>query len=149
MFFGLLSCLTALLGMLTVGPPVTIAGEVRDSSGAVVHNAEVLLTTPGLSVVAAARTEASGHFTIMAPARGHYLLIVRAPAFGEARQAVTVDDSPPERLSVVLQIGALQEEVTVSAIREQVDSLRLAAQPVNLVSAEEIAERVKTVVAQA
>jgi outer membrane receptor protein involved in Fe transport len=147
--FGLVPCLTALLVTLTVEASITIAGDVRDSSGAAVHNAEVLLTTPGMSVVASARSDASGQFAIAAPARGRYLLIVRAAAFSEARQVVAVDDSPPERLSVVLHVGGFEEEVTVSAIRDQVDSLRLAAQPVNVISAEDIAKRVKTVVAQA
>ena len=86
---------------------------------------------------------------MVAPATGRYLLVVRAQVFGESRQLVTVGDSSPERLNVVLHTGGFQEEVTVSAVREQVDSLRLTAQPVNIVTAEEVAKRVNTVVAQA
>ena len=149
MHFGLLPCLTVLLGMMTVGAAGNITGNVRDSSGAAVHNAEVLLATPGMAVVATARSDADGRFTIVAPVTGRYLLIVRAPAFGESRQAVTVDGSSSDPVSIVLQIGGFEEEVTVSAIRDQVDSLRVAAQPVNVITAEEIAERVQTVVAQA
>ncbi len=149
MHFGLLPCLSMLLGMMTVGAAGNITGNVRDSSGAAVHNAEVLLATPGMAVVATARSDAEGRFTIVAPVAGRYLLIVRAPAFGESRQALTVDGSSSDPVSIVLQIGGLEEEVTVSAIRDQVDSLRVAAQPVNVITAEEIAERVQTVVAQA
>ena len=149
MHFGLLPCLTVLLGMMTVGAAGNITGNVRDSSGAAVHNAEVLLATPGMAVVATARSDADGRFTIVAPVTGRYLLIVRAPAFGESRQAVTVDGSSSDPVSIVLQIGGFEEEVTVSAIRDHVDSLRVAAQPVNVITAEEIAERVQTVVAQA
>ena len=149
MHFGLFPCLTVLLGMMTVGAAGNITGNVRDSSGAAVHNAEVLLATPGMAVVATARSDADGRFTIVAPVPGRYLLIVRAPAFGEFRQAVTVDGSSSDPISIVLQIGGFEEEVTVSAIRDHVDSLRVAAQPVNVITAEEIAERVQTVVAQA
>ena len=49
----------------------------------------------------------------------------------------------------MLQVGPLKEEVTVAAARDSVDTLRLAAQPVAVISADEIATRVKTVVAQA
>jgi outer membrane receptor for ferrienterochelin and colicin len=149
MSFALLPCVTALLATLSGQASIMIAGDVRDSSGAAVHNAEVLLTTPGLSVIATSRSDTSGRFTIAAAASGRYLLLVRAPGFGEARQAVRVDDSSHARLSIVLHVGGFQDEVTVSASREQVDALRLAAQPVNVITAEEIVERVKTVVAQA
>lgn len=132
-----------------VSASIEVRGAVRDASGAAIENAEVLLTTAGLTVVATTRSKASGEFTIAAPAPGSYLLIVRAPAFGETRVPVAVGIDPPAALDVVLQVGALAEEVTVSATRESVDSLRLAAQPVSIVTPEEISERVKTVVAQA
>ena len=149
MQFGVMPCLTALLAVLAVAAAGSITGTVRDSSGASVHNAEVLLTTAGLSVVASTRSDVDGRFTIAAPPPGRYVLIVRAAAFGESRQVVIVSDTAPEPVTVVLQIAGFQEEVTVSALRDRVDSLRFAAQPVNVIGAEEIAERVKTVVAQA
>jgi hemoglobin/transferrin/lactoferrin receptor protein len=129
--------------------PIEIRGAVADVSGTAIGKAEILLTTAGLTVVATTRSAASGQFTIAAPAPGGYLLIVRAPAFGETRLPVTVGIDPPAPIDVVLQVGALTEEITVSAARDNVDPLRLAAQPVSIVTPEEIAERVKTVVAQA
>ena len=129
--------------------PIEIRGTVRDVSGAAIDKAEVLLTTAGLTVLATTRSSASGQFTISAPAPGSYLLIVRAAAFGESRTALNVGAEPPASVDVVLQVGALAEEVTVSATRESVDSLRIAAQPVSVVTPEEIGERVKTAVAQA
>lgn len=128
---------------------IDVAGVVRDQSGAPIGSAEVILMTPELTVVATARTAPDGRFTIAAPASGSYLVIARAPAFGEVRQALTIAGTPPALLELVLQVGALQEEVTVAASRESVEALRLASQPVSVITAEEIAERVKTVVAQA
>ena len=128
---------------------IEIRGTVRDASGAAIDKAEVLLTSAGLTVLSTTRSNASGQFTIAAPSPGSYLLIVRAPAFGESRVPVNIGAEPPALVDVVLQVGALAEEVTVSATRESVDSLRLAAQPVSVVTPEEISERVKTVVAQA
>ncbi|MGB2715015.1 MAG: TonB-dependent receptor [Vicinamibacterales bacterium] len=146
-FIAFLACAAPVRDAIALS--IEIRGTVRDASGAAIDKAEVLLTTAGLTVVGTTRSNASGHFTISAPAPGSYLLIVRAPAFGETRLPVSVGAGPPAPLDVVLQIGALAEEVTVSATRESVDSLRLAAQPVSIVTPEEIAERVKTVVAQA
>jgi hemoglobin/transferrin/lactoferrin receptor protein len=140
---------TLILSAAPAAAAITLRGTVRDAAGAVVDKAEVLLTTPELTVIATARSDASGGFTISAPAPGTYLLIVRASAFGETRQAVTVGSAEGPPLSVVLQVAGFEEEVTVTATRENVDSLRLAAQPVNVVNADEIAARVKTVVAQA
>jgi hemoglobin/transferrin/lactoferrin receptor protein len=128
---------------------IVLTGSVRDVAGAAIDKAEVLLATSGLTVVATTRSDREGRFTIAAPAAGSYLLIVRAPAFGEARHAVAVDTSGTAPIDVILQVGALREEVTVAAARESVETLRLAVQPVSVVTAEEIGERVTTVVAQA
>ena len=126
-----------------------VAGKVRDSSGGGVPRAEVLLMTAELTVVATSRADAQGSFTVDAPAPGRYLLIVRAPAFGETRRAVLVAPGADASVDVVLEVGAIAEDDTVAAARESVDALRFAGQPVNVVDAAEIAERVKTVVAQA
>ena len=141
--------LAALLIAARAEAAINITGTVRDVFGAPIARAEVLLTTAGMTVIATTRSNATGDFSLTAPAPGSYLLIVRAPAFGETRQALTVGatDAPP--LNIVVQVGALEEEITVSATRENVDTLRLAAQPVSVVTPEDIAERVKTVVAQA
>jgi outer membrane receptor protein involved in Fe transport len=128
---------------------VPLSGTVRDGSGGAIERAEVMLMTPELTVVTVTRTDAQGKFTIEAPAPGTYLLVTRAASFGETRQAVVVRASGGAPIDVVLQVGAVQEDVTVTASRETVDSLRLAAQPVNVITADEIADRVKTVVAEA
>jgi hemoglobin/transferrin/lactoferrin receptor protein len=126
-----------------------IDGRVRDSSGAPVPRAVVVLATSELTVVAAGTTDDRGAFSIDAPAAGRYLLIVRAPAFRETRLAVTARRAGAATVDVVLQLAALSEEVTVSAGMQSIDSLRVAPQPVTVIDAEDIAERVKTVVAQA
>lgn len=127
----------------------TIDGKVRDSSGAPVSRAEVVLATSELTVVAVSATDESGTFSITAPAAGRYLLIVRAPAFRESRVAVSADPARTTSVNVVLQLAPLSEEVTVSAGRQSIDSLRVSPQPVTIIGPEDITDRVKTVVAQA
>ena len=45
-----------------------------------------MLLTPELTVVAASVADAQGSFSLDGAAPGSYLLIARAPAFGEARR---------------------------------------------------------------
>ena len=147
---GLIVCLTALLAF--AGDAVaeeSIAGRIRDTSGGAVARAEVILMTSELTVVAATRSDALGNFSVKAPGNGRYLLIARAPGFGDARQAITVQPGTAAPIDIVLQVGVLEDEVTVTAARDSVETLRLAGQPVNVITEAEIGERVRTVVAQA
>ncbi len=82
------SCLSLffLLFATAADAAVDIPGVVRDASGAGITNAEVILMTPELTVVATARTATDGSFTLAAPAPGSYLVIARAPSFGEKRE---------------------------------------------------------------
>ena len=145
-----LVCFKAVLALATdMEAAETIAGRVRDASGAAIAKADIVLATPELTVIAASVSDAQGSFSMPAPAPGSYLLIARAPAFGETRQAVTVLAGKTAPIEIVLEVGPLEEEVTVAATRDSVDALRVSAQPVNVITGDEIAARVKTVVAQA
>ena len=145
----LIVCVHALLACVSEAAAESIAGKVRDASGGAIAKAEIVLATPEMTVVAAGLSDERGAFSLTAPAPGRYLLIARAPAFGEARQAVTVQSGATAPIEIVLEVGGLEEEVTVAAARDSVDTLRASAQPVNVVTPAEIAARVKTAVAQA
>ena len=117
--------LSVFLGVLCSFAPEasaeTIEGKVRDSSGVAVVRAEVSLTTAELTVVAATRSDDQGSFSLTAPVAGRYLLIVRAPAFREARLAVHATPGTPAivdsiRAGLVFQ---LKQAVGVEAIRER------------------------------
>ncbi|MEO5897919.1 MAG: TonB-dependent receptor [Vicinamibacterales bacterium] len=138
------------LEALSAEPSMRITGTVRDASGGAVRNAEIALLTPALTTVTSARTDAQGGCALDAPSTGNFLLLIRAQAFAEVRRALSVTESKPvPSLVIVLEVGALVEDVTVSASRETVDDLRRASHPVNVITAEEIGSRVKTVVAEA
>ena len=141
--------LGVLCGFAPEATAETIDGKVRDTSGVAVARAEVALTTAELTVVAATRTDDQGSFSLTAPVAGRYLLIVRAPAFHEARLAVNATPGAAATVDVVLQVAPLSEEITVSASRQRVETMRLAPQPVSVIGSDDIGDRVKTVVAQA
>ena len=147
--------LSLLFVLSLVGAPVghaaeRVSGTVRDATGAAVPNAEIVLLTPTMTTITTTRSDGQGAFSFEAPSAGSFLLLVRAPAFSEARQALNiVAGKPTPPIAVVLEVGALSEDVTVSAARERVEDVWIAGQPVNVINAQEISERVKTVVAQA
>jgi outer membrane receptor protein involved in Fe transport len=149
--FRLVACVLILLSfsLAPVDAAIDVTGTVTDVSGGAIAGADVALMTPERTTIGTARTDRAGKFRIAAPAPGTYLLEVRATHLGEVLQAIVVGPEAPAPVTVVLELGRLREEVTVTASREQVLELRMAGQPVNVIDEAEIANRVKTVVAQA
>ena len=150
----ILSCIFFVLSCAPAGVseelPTRISGAVRDSSGGAVTNADVSLLTSALTTLASSRTDSQGGFSLEAPSEGNFLLLVRAQGFEEVRRAVTVAGGKPvQPLTIVLEVGALVEDVTVTATRGTVADLWRASQPVNVISRDEIGSRVKTVVTEA
>ncbi len=128
---------------------ITLRGAVRDSSGAPVAGATIVLATAERAGITMARSDAQGRFALDAPAAGNYLVIVTAPGFQEARRSVLVSDSGSDSLDITLSVRSMSEEVTVTAAPALAQDVRIAGQPVNVIGALEIQERVKTVVAEA
>jgi hemoglobin/transferrin/lactoferrin receptor protein len=126
-----------------------VHGLVRDSSGAVVEGAVVAILTAQRSVVATVGTSADGSFTATGLLPGRYLLVITAGGFAESQRPIDIGESGAPPIEVTLEVGALQEEVTVTATADDIEDRLKAAQAVNVIDADEIARRVKTVVAQA
>ena len=124
-----------------------IHGSVKDPSGGAVAAAEVVLT-PARAVVATVRTDASGRFGKGPHTWRLSLLLARSPSFEERSAAVDAADAVVT-VDLTLTVAALEEEVTVTAAPGEVIETRHAAQAVNLVSVDEIAQRANTALAQA
>jgi hemoglobin/transferrin/lactoferrin receptor protein len=144
-----LVCAFWLISVLPALAAVTLGGTVRDSSDAPVPDARVTVMTAERTVVAAGRTDAQGKFSVALPHAGRYLVVTTSEGLGESRVTVVVGDMDPPPLDIRLQVGTLREEVTVTASPNVVDDIRLAGQSVTLIEAEDLQERIKTVVAQA
>ncbi len=130
-------------------PPGTIAGVVRDGSGAVVVRAAVALLTAEQTAVRSTRSGEDGRFKFENVPQGRYVLLVSYPGFADRRVAVAAAEGPPRDVEVVLEPTPVEAEVTVTATAGAVQDKQNVPQQINVIEASEIAERAKAVVAQA
>lgn len=141
--------LTGALSATSVGQSVSasISGTVKDGAGAAINGAEVSLVH-AQSVLRTAVTNSDGKFTLDNVAPGSYALIVNQSGFGGFSTAVQVKPGDKKELDVELEVNPLSEEVTVTAEAGLVSDARSLAQPVNIITEQEISERGTEVVAQ-
>ncbi len=107
----------ALLLALTLAAPGSVSGVVKDSTGAVVTGASVVVK-PISGSEHVATTGADGRFTVDMPVDGDVTIIVRAGGFAEKSQRVGSGDRGRE-IEIVLQPATLLETVTVTPTRTE------------------------------
>lgn len=145
----LLTLITATVSTRAFSLADGLSGTVTDEQGSAVADATVTILSGERAVIATTRTDARGQFAVPKLPAGSYVVVVRKGAFSEARKSITVAANAAVSVDVHLKVGPITDEVTVSASRGAADTIGLTGQPVNLVSEEEIANRVKTIVTQA
>src|SRR5436309_10730953 len=101
----------------------SITGVVRDRSQAVVSGARVQVTNVQTNFTQEATTSTDGSFRILALPVGTYKLTATAPGFG-VFNATGIDLKVNDQLhyDITLQVGALQQQVSVEANAIQVES---------------------------
>ncbi len=109
-----------LLGALAIawgqGQVGTLNGTVLDASGAVVPGATVVVTNVATGVETRTTTTSAGAYTVPYLPGGTYTLRVSAPGFRTAtRENVVLRVGQVLTVNVTLELGAVTEEVTVSA----------------------------------
>jgi TonB family protein len=101
--------------------PLPLRGTVYDSTGAVIPNVDVTLSTAPLEEGQAPRatstTDAAGHFEMPSVAPGKYVLQAALPGFRQLRQEFELKTTRDWDRAVTLQVGDLQETIVVSASR--------------------------------
>jgi len=119
-----------LIGLVAFVPRVaaaqaTLAGEVKDTTGAVLPGVTVEAASPALSEkVRAAVTDGSGRYRIESLPPGSYTVTFSLSGFAPLkREAVTVSGSGVITVDVALTVGGLAQEVTVTARRRDELSL--------------------------
>lgn len=95
------------------------------------------LQTSAASVV----TDASGRFALLDVPAASYMLSAAKPGFAEYRAAVALEAGEDREISIRLQVSPLHTELTVNAETGQVATVDVVAQPVTVVSREELHTR--------
>src|SRR5947208_37675 len=93
----------------------SIAGTVKDSSGAVVPNAAITLKNLDTGDTRRAVTDASGRYTAPQLRLGRYEVSAEAAGFQSAiRTGIEMTVGRDATLDFTLQVGAVSEKVTVT-----------------------------------
>jgi len=97
----------------------TIQGTVLDSKGGVVAGAQVTITNQDTGTSRGTVASAEGFYRIGELPPGKYTIVVEANGFKKASlKDVMVEAEQPRGVDVTLEIGAVSEQVTVSASGE-------------------------------
>src|SRR5215469_5966573 len=104
----------------TGGAPVQ--GAVNDPSGAVVPNAEVILTETATAGVQKTTTNNAGRYVFPASPIGAYTLTVSAPGMEKWEGRIVLEAGLAAEVNVSLKIGAASTKVTVGDVTPMVDT---------------------------
>ncbi|HYY42105.1 MAG TPA: carboxypeptidase-like regulatory domain-containing protein [Pyrinomonadaceae bacterium] len=108
-----LACLSAFAQGASSG---SLAGTVTDPSGAVVANASVVVRSNATNQEFTAQTADNGTFNVPSLASGMYTVTVTAQGFKQAVvQNVKVDVGTPSSINLALEVGAVNDTVTITA----------------------------------
>ena len=93
-----------------------ITGQILDATGAVVPAAQVTVTNVATNVGAVTQSDQAGLYTALYLIPGNYTLTVEAQGFRKlARQGIEVRVSDSLKLDVTLDVGAVQDVISVTA----------------------------------
>jgi len=117
--FRVLLLLSALAASVSASA-ATIGGTVSDSTGAALPASGVTLRAIATGQETVIETDAAGRYRFDVPVAGSYLLIVTRPGFSGAARTVIVERTDADvDVPVVLQLGILNAEVSVTASRSE------------------------------
>jgi outer membrane receptor protein involved in Fe transport len=134
LFFLLILSATATFGQ------ASISGTIKDSTGATVADATVLVRSTTSSNETTTVSDSGGKYEVKDLPAGLYRVTVSSPGFSQLGANVSLDASGSTTQDFTLNAGALQDEVTVTAAR----GLRSAAeipQAITVVGALELETR--------
>jgi len=128
-----LSCVIALSASAPAFAQSTggILGKVQDATSGVLPGVTVTANHLGTGAVRSVITNADGFYQLRSLATGIYTLVFELPGFGTVRQdGVSVEAAVNRTLNVTMDVGGVQETVTVTAAAEivQTDTAAVAYQ---------------------
>src|SRR5438445_4752324 len=132
--FGVVLLLLVLVPSLALaqGQSGSIAGTVKDASGAVLPGVTVEVASPALiEKVRSATTDGSGQFKITTLRTGTYTVTFTLPGFSTVkRENVELTSDFTAAINADLKVGALEETITVAAESPIVDTQSITTRTV-------------------
>src|SRR5688572_16182805 len=118
---GLLLIFVLLVGLpavsLAQSSTASINGTVKDASGSIIPNAEVLLTNTQTNVERKATTNDVGYYAFLNITPGEFRLQANKTGFKTSKQsAFTLTVNQTATFDVILEVGEISQEVTVEAV---------------------------------
>ena len=101
----------------------TILGTVRDSSNAIVVGARIVATNTETNLIRKITSDADGSYRILALPAGKYNVTATASGFQMyTTTGIDLKVNDQLRVDVTLQIGSVQQEISVNANAAQVET---------------------------
>lgn len=117
-----------------------LSGHISDVGGANLADAKVvarnLLTGEQLNL----QTDSNGNFNFENLPNGKYRITVESAGFSSASREISLDGNSVEKLEIVLSVGNINENVTVTATRTQIATIDTAV-PVSVLTRQNIEEK--------
>ena len=125
-----------------------VSGTITDAGSANVAGAEVSLVHPQKAVLRTVVSDANGKFSLENVPAGSYELKVTSKGFSGYRTAVQLLSGERKEVSIVLEVNALSEEITITAEAGLAADARTLAQSLNIINEKQVLDRATEVVAQ-
>jgi carboxypeptidase family protein len=119
----LLSCVAASVVVEAQVESGKIVGKVRDSSGAVVADADIAATEVETNVEHKTKSDSNGEYVVTALKSGSYTVTAERSGYKKAVQAsFKLDVNQVVRVDLTLSVGSVLERVEVRAAEPLVES---------------------------
>jgi hypothetical protein len=100
----------------------TVTGIITDPSAAVIPEAEIRVTNSDTNVSSTGASDSQGRYLVSALQPGRYVISVKATGFKElVRSGIRLEVDQRLRLDFVMEVGAVTEQVLVTAAAPLVD----------------------------
>jgi len=127
---------------------IDISGIVTDATGAGIPNAEVRVLTAQQIVIVTTTTDSQGKYSFNGLIDGSYVIKASRANFSPKTIAVNIGEIRPVQLDLVLSIGQLNEEVSVTADTGMAEERINIPYQVNVIGDYAIRQRTTNVMAQ-
>jgi TonB family protein len=111
-----------LAGLGAQSGPASLSGTVVDQRSGVMPNLLLTMTNAATSAKAQAKTDGSGRYSFAALAAGTYNLETASAGFKMLRANVTLNAGENATRDLMLQVGSLEETITVTSNGHNLDS---------------------------